>query len=260
MAAKRRLAKVEGSLSAFETTLLWLEEAHAFGSLPAYVAWLIDQPIAAAPLVRVAEAAEDAVIRAMPRKSEEARAPAIRTAVRDAAFRVELVIGLNRAAQELSRPVACAAWRSSGRGGRSSRREDSGRRTPLTGRTGGPPSPSSSPSSTRPRRQGHDWRPALSTDIPPSSLMRASPGSACATGSSDSLAWVSRRPVLQKLRPGGGRHHSASSDSRQQPATESRPWLTKCSLRPERSRSRSSATPPPPRRSLSSGCEPGLAD
>ena len=117
MAATRRLAKVEGSLSALATTLLWLEEAHAFGSLPAYVAWLIDQPIAAAPLVRVAEAAEDAVIRAMPRKSEEARAPAIRTAVRDAAFRVELVIGLNRAAQELSRPVACAAWRSSGRGG-----------------------------------------------------------------------------------------------------------------------------------------------
>jgi hypothetical protein len=37
----------------------------------------------------------------MPRKSDEARAPAIRTAVRDAAFRVELVIGLNRAAQEL---------------------------------------------------------------------------------------------------------------------------------------------------------------
>jgi hypothetical protein len=101
MAAKRRLAKVEGSLSAFETTLLWLEEAHAFGSLPAYVGWLIDQPIAAAPLVRVAEAAEDAVIRAMPRKSEDARAPTVRTAVREAAFRVELIIGLNRAAQEL---------------------------------------------------------------------------------------------------------------------------------------------------------------
>ena len=54
MAATRRLAKVEGSLSALATTLLWLEEAHAFGSLPAYVTWLIDQPIAATPLVRVA--------------------------------------------------------------------------------------------------------------------------------------------------------------------------------------------------------------
>ena len=112
MAATRRLAKVEGSLSALATTLLWLEEAHAFGSLPAYVAWLIDQPIAAAPLVRVAEAAEDAVIRAMPRKSEDARAPAIRTAVRDAAFRVELIIGLNRAAQELLEAggLRCAAF------------------------------------------------------------------------------------------------------------------------------------------------------
>ena len=34
-------------------TLLWLAEAHQFGSLPAYVDWLIDQPISVAPLERV---------------------------------------------------------------------------------------------------------------------------------------------------------------------------------------------------------------
>jgi hypothetical protein len=42
MASRRRLANVERGLSPLATTILWLEEAQAFGSLPAYVAWLID--------------------------------------------------------------------------------------------------------------------------------------------------------------------------------------------------------------------------
>ena len=50
MTAERRLAKLEGALSPKAATLLWLEEAQQFRSLPAYVAWLIDQPISASPL------------------------------------------------------------------------------------------------------------------------------------------------------------------------------------------------------------------
>jgi len=41
-----------GALSPKAATLLWLEEAHEFGSLPAYVDWLIDQRISVAPLER----------------------------------------------------------------------------------------------------------------------------------------------------------------------------------------------------------------
>lgn len=52
MTAERRLAKLEGALSPKAATLLWMHEAHEFGSLPAYVDWLIDQPISVAPLER----------------------------------------------------------------------------------------------------------------------------------------------------------------------------------------------------------------
>jgi hypothetical protein len=58
VSTKRRLAKVEGTLSPTAATLLWLSEAHGFPTLPAYVAWLIDQPASAAPLYRVPAAAE----------------------------------------------------------------------------------------------------------------------------------------------------------------------------------------------------------
>jgi len=40
VSAATRLAKLEDALSPMGATLLWLAEAHEFGSLPAYVAWL----------------------------------------------------------------------------------------------------------------------------------------------------------------------------------------------------------------------------
>jgi len=58
--AERRLAKLEGALSPKAAALLWLAEAQTFGSLPAYVDWLIDQPISAAPFERVPEQARAA--------------------------------------------------------------------------------------------------------------------------------------------------------------------------------------------------------
>ena len=86
MTAERRLARLEGALSPRAAALLWLAEAHQFPTLPAYVAWLIDQPICAAPFERVPE-----------------QARAARQALRDAVFLVELVIRLNLAAEETIR-------------------------------------------------------------------------------------------------------------------------------------------------------------
>jgi hypothetical protein len=103
MTAERRLAKLEGSLSPKAATLLWLEEAQEFRSLPAYVDWLIDQPISAAPLERVPEQARAAALEAMRGQPREAVREAAHHAVRDAIFLVELVLKLNVAAEETVR-------------------------------------------------------------------------------------------------------------------------------------------------------------
>jgi len=99
MIAPRRLAKLEAALSPRAATLLWLEEAHQFRSLPAYVDWLIDQPISAAPLERVPEQARAAAVEAMRGQPREVVREASHQAIRDAIFLVELVLKLNVAAE-----------------------------------------------------------------------------------------------------------------------------------------------------------------
>jgi len=101
--AERRLAKLEGALSPKAATLLWLAEAHQFGSLPAYVDWLIDQPISAAPLERVPEQARAAAVEALSGLPREVVREASHQAVRDAVFLVELVLRLNSVAEEAIR-------------------------------------------------------------------------------------------------------------------------------------------------------------
>jgi hypothetical protein len=101
--AERRLAKLEGALSPKATTLLWLTEAQKFGSLPAYVAWLIDQPISVAPLDRVPALARAGALEAMRGQPREAVREAAHQAIRDAIFLVELVLKLNVAAEEVIR-------------------------------------------------------------------------------------------------------------------------------------------------------------
>jgi len=103
MTAERRLAKLEDALSPKAATLLWLEEAHQFGSLPAYVGWLIDQPISAAPLERVPAQARAAALEAMRGQPRDAVREAAHQAVRDVIFLVELVLKLNVAAEEAAR-------------------------------------------------------------------------------------------------------------------------------------------------------------
>jgi hypothetical protein len=103
MTAERRLARLEGALSPKAATLLWLEEAHRFRSLPAYVDWLIDRPISAAPLERVPQQARTAAVEAMRGQPREVVLEAAHGAVRDAIFLVELVLKLNVAAEETIR-------------------------------------------------------------------------------------------------------------------------------------------------------------
>ena len=100
MTAEHRLAKLEGALSPKAATLLWLAEAQQFGSLPAYVDWLIDQPMSAAPLERVPMQARAGAIEALRGHPREAVRDAAHGAVRDAIFFVELVLRLNVAAEE----------------------------------------------------------------------------------------------------------------------------------------------------------------
>lgn len=103
MTAERRLAKLEGALSPKAATLLWLEEAQQFGSLPAYVDWLIDQPISAAPLERVPGQARAAAVEALRGLPRETVREAAHQAIRDAIFLVELVLRLNSVAEETIR-------------------------------------------------------------------------------------------------------------------------------------------------------------
>jgi hypothetical protein len=95
--------KLESSLSPRAATLLWLTEAHQFGSLPAYVDWLIDQPHSAAPMERVPKAAEAGAMAATKGQPPQVMHEAARKAVRDAIFLVDLVAEINNATHEATR-------------------------------------------------------------------------------------------------------------------------------------------------------------
>ena len=60
-AAARRLAKLEGLRSRRASVLLWLAEAHAFPTLPAYARSLIDRLEADWSLAQIGERVEAAV-------------------------------------------------------------------------------------------------------------------------------------------------------------------------------------------------------
>ena len=103
MTAERRLDRLEGGLPPKEGTLLWLQEAHAYGSLVGYCAWLVDRPLAEAPLVRLHEHAVREVRRRLKGLPYEQRAEAEEQADRDVAFLFEVVMVLNVEAEKLVR-------------------------------------------------------------------------------------------------------------------------------------------------------------
>jgi hypothetical protein len=98
---ERRLATLEATLTPLQRVLAWLEEAHAFGSLDAYVDSLLDEPPDAFPINRLARGAAEAA------RKEARRAPAnvvdsaVRTALRATVFRFELVMRINVVAHEM---------------------------------------------------------------------------------------------------------------------------------------------------------------
>ena len=199
MTAERRLRQLEGALSPKAATLLWLAEAHEYGSLEAYVHWLIDQPISAAPLERVPGQAQAAVVAAMRGQPRDVVRAAAYRAVRDAVFLVELVIRLNGAAVETSRTeglrYAVLFWQmralsaeASLSGTEASRRPSLA--PPRAGGPGAPTSPPWSPGSRRPRQPGCTSNASISTATRHCSRMRSTMGRGCARVPSSSLVWV----------------------------------------------------------------------
>jgi len=86
MTHRRRLDKLECSLTPTQAFLLWLEEAHGHGSLDAYVAWLKTQHDGAYPLIKLPallKAAVQAATKGWDRKQVE---PEIERQQRDVAF------------------------------------------------------------------------------------------------------------------------------------------------------------------------------
>ena len=101
MTTGRRLDHLEEGLPPKAGVLLWLEEAHAHGSLTAYCGWLVDRPTAEAPLARLRDQALDEVRGRLRNASPEQSSDAAQQAERDVAFLVELVLVLNTSAEEM---------------------------------------------------------------------------------------------------------------------------------------------------------------
>ena len=81
-----RLRRIETALTPTQAAVLWLQEAHRFESMQAYVEWLAGQPFTAYPLHRLRDLVVPAVEQAMKGADREACDQAIRAAVREVAF------------------------------------------------------------------------------------------------------------------------------------------------------------------------------
>ena len=104
--SKRRLDKLEGALGPKESVLRWMDEAHAFGSLPCYVESLISQPEAAQPFIALPAQVELAVWAAMRGQRSGIVKQVMREAVGDTVFLLRPVIGLNVHIDEVARVQA----------------------------------------------------------------------------------------------------------------------------------------------------------
>jgi len=91
----RRLSVLESSLTPTQRVLAWLDEAHACGSVDAYVTSMLDQPPDAFPNHRLAREAVTATRTSLRGKPAEVVEAAVRKALRDTVFRFELVMRIN---------------------------------------------------------------------------------------------------------------------------------------------------------------------
>ncbi|MBU2601512.1 MAG: hypothetical protein KKA32_05005 [Actinobacteria bacterium] len=97
---RRRLDRIESSLSPTQAVILWLEGAHQHGSLLAHARWLLDQPDDAYPLVKMPGQVAEAVRTAMKGRCREDILKEIRRAQKDVLFLFHLATGLNAWALE----------------------------------------------------------------------------------------------------------------------------------------------------------------
>jgi hypothetical protein len=100
MTAERRLDKVEAGLTPTQRVLAWLDEAHAWGTLSAYVDSLLDRSPDEFPINRLATDAAAATRAALWGKPPETVATAVRKTVLATVFRFHLVLRINVVAHE----------------------------------------------------------------------------------------------------------------------------------------------------------------
>jgi hypothetical protein len=101
MTLKRRLDAIEPSLSPTQLVLRWLAEAHAYGSLEAYVGSLLDLPGDQQPIDRLCREAHEGVQARLRGKPAEQIRQAVNSALRETVFRFELVLRIYVTAHEL---------------------------------------------------------------------------------------------------------------------------------------------------------------
>jgi hypothetical protein len=100
VATARRLEKVEAALTPTQLVLRWLAEAHAYGSLVAYVHAILDDPPEDLPLNRLCHEA-GATVGAGSRSRVGETPDSLRQALQATVFRFELVMRINVTALEL---------------------------------------------------------------------------------------------------------------------------------------------------------------
>jgi hypothetical protein len=100
MTLDRRLAKIDETLSPTQLVLRWLAEAHAYGSLEAYVASILDLPGDDQPIDRLCREAHDGAWARLHGKPADQVRAAVNSALRETVFRFELVLRINVTAHE----------------------------------------------------------------------------------------------------------------------------------------------------------------
>jgi len=93
--SRRRMDKLEDSLAPKQAVLLWLAQAHGFGSLTAYADSLIDQPEAAQPFIAIPARVQQAASVSMRRDRSGLIKEVGREAWGATVFLMRHVIGLN---------------------------------------------------------------------------------------------------------------------------------------------------------------------
>jgi len=93
---KKRLDKIEESLTPKQSVILWMQEAHQYPNMFEYVSYLLSQPETAAPLWRLPDQVRKATRVAMKGHPEEIVQADVRRAVRDVYFLVHLHLRVNQ--------------------------------------------------------------------------------------------------------------------------------------------------------------------